>query len=341
MKIDLPADPQRILIVKPSSLGDIVHALPILKPLRQRFPGAKISWLVMPAFASLLEGHPQIDRVIPFERKRLASWWRNPLALLHLFDLRQELRNQFDLVIDLQGLLRSAWLTYLTKSPVKVGFDNAREGSRWFYSHRVPVPSDDVHAVDRYLSVAEALRCEKLPAEFVFASNESDRSAVTAMLNGIDRFAVLMPGTNWVTKRWPSEYFAQTVAPLREQFGLKVIVAGGADIAALASQIPADLNLAGKTNLRQLVALLERSDLVIANDSGPMHIAAALGKPLVTMYGPTNPLRTGPYAREDSVIRVDIPCSPCYSRQCSHISCMKWLKPQNVIDAALVQIGKR
>jgi ADP-heptose:LPS heptosyltransferase len=109
----------------------------------------------------------------------------------------------------------------------------------------------------------------------------------------------------------------------------------------LASRIGGDLNLAGKTNLRQLVALLERAELVIANDSGPMHIAAALGRPLVTMFGPTNPVRTGPYRRDDAVIRVDIPCSPCYSRRCSHISCMKWLESGHVLDAALVQIGKR
>jgi ADP-heptose:LPS heptosyltransferase len=117
------------------------------------------------------------------------------------------------------------------------------------------------------------------------------------------------------------------------------VVTGGRDAAELARLIPGALDLTGKTSLRQLVALLERSDLVIANDSGPMHIAAALGRPLVTMFGPTNPSRTGPWGREDSVVHVEIPCSPCYSRRCSHTSCMKWLTVEAVMTVAEKQLA--
>jgi lipopolysaccharide heptosyltransferase II len=145
-----------------------------------------------------------------------------------------------------------------------------------------------------------------------------------------DNFAVLLPGTNWPTKRWPVENFAALVEPLRERFGLKTVVAGSAADGELAQRI-GGIDVTGKTTLRQLVALLERAQIVIANDSGPMHIAAALGKPLVTMFGPTNPVRTGPYKREESVVRIDIPCSPCYSRTCSHQSCLRWLS----VDAVM------
>jgi lipopolysaccharide heptosyltransferase II len=159
------------------------------------------------------------------------------------------------------------------------------------------------------------------------------------MLSNSQPFAVLMPGANWDTKRWDPAKFEALATPLRERFGLQSVVAGGPDTIDLARQIPSALNLAGKTNLPQLVALLQRASLVIANDSGPMHIAAALNRPLVTIFGPTNPIRTGPYGRPDSVVRVDIACSPCYSRHCSHTSCLRWLGIEPVLAAAEQQLN--
>jgi ADP-heptose:LPS heptosyltransferase len=147
-----------------------------------------------------------------------------------------------------------------------------------------------------------------------------------------------MPGTNWETKRWPVEKFAALVVPLRERFGLASVLAGGSDAAAMAAQLPGTINLAGKTSLKQLTALLEGAALVVANDSGPMHIAAALGRPLVTPFGPTNPIRTGPFRRMESVIRLNLPCSPCYSRHCSHRSCLEWLEIEPVLRLAQEQM---
>jgi len=169
--------------------------------------------------------------------------------------------------------------------------------------------------------------------------NAIDRAHVETLLPAGTKYAVLLPGTNWATKRWPVEKFARLVAPLRQRFGLEVVVAGGPDVEGLANQIPDATNLVGKTNLPQLVALLDRADVVIANDSGPMHIAAALGKPLVAIYGPTNPVRTGPYGRMETVVRLDIPCSPCYSRQCSHQSCLQWLGIEPVLELAEQQMN--
>jgi ADP-heptose:LPS heptosyltransferase len=118
------------------------------------------------------------------------------------------------------------------------------------------------------------------------------------------------------------------------------VAAGSPDEVGLASQIAGGINIAGKTTLRQLVALLQRAALVVANDSGPMHVAAALGRPLVTQFGPTNPVRTGPFRREDAVLRLDIPCSPCYSRVCSHQSCLQWLDVESVLALAEKQMGR-
>jgi ADP-heptose:LPS heptosyltransferase len=150
----------------------------------------------------------------------------------------------------------------------------------------------------------------------------------------------MLPGANWETKRWPIERFAALTAPLKQRFGLETVVAGGNAVSALTNQIPADFDLTGKTTLRQTIALLERADLVIGNDTGPMHIAAAMCRPLVALYGPTSPRRTGPFGRMDSVLQVDLPCSPCLSRTCSHQSCMQWLELDSVMRLATEQIEK-
>lgn len=344
-RLDLPISPSRILLIKPSSLGDIVHTLPVLNLLRRRWPEAKIAWLIRDTFAGLIEGHPQLDEVITFNRARFAQWWFNPRAAFELFGFLRSLgRRNFDLVIDLQGLHRSGWLARLTHAPARVGFENARELAPLFYTHHVPVKSMDQHAVDRYLSVAEALGCGREPVEFKFPIKPADRTHVESLLTGVGKYAVFLPGTNWPTKRWPTQHFAALVEPLKAQRGLTTVIAGGPDVLPIANEILASfpsgglINVVGKTNLQQLVALLDGASLVIANDTGPMHIAAAMNKPLVTMFGPTNPVRTGPYGRADSVVRVDIPCSPCYSRRCSHVSCMKWLSPEAVLKHADMQL---
>jgi lipopolysaccharide heptosyltransferase I len=338
--VEFATPPRRILIIKPSALGDVVHALPVLNLLRRRWADAHVAWVVGGPFAALLEGHPQLDEVIRFERRRFARGWRDPIAAAGLFRFGQRLRQgAFDLVIDLQGLLRSGWMTMRTRAPVRVGFSRARELAHLFYTHRVPVDSPDQHAVDRYLTVCDAIGCGRGPVEFNFHVADEDRRSVEQMLGSDRPFAVLLPGTNWPTKRWPVEYFAGLVRPLRERFDLDCVVAGGPDVAEIAKQIDGATNVVGRTNLRELVALLERADLVVANDSGPMHIAAALGRPLVTMFGPTNPLRTGPYGRMDSVVRLDIPCSPCYSRRCSHQSCLRWLQIEHVLGVVEKQLS--
>jgi lipopolysaccharide heptosyltransferase I len=332
--------PARILIIKPSAIGDIVHALPVLNLLRTHWPAAHISWVVSTACASLLEGHPQIDELIPFERRQFGKGWRKPSAALGLFHFMQSLRErQFDLVIDLQGLFRSGWMSWRTGAPVRVGPAEAREMGWIFYTHRVETGFPHGHAVDRYLKVADALGLGRTPARCVFATTDGDRASTAKLLpNDVHRYAVMLPGANWSTKRWPPEKFAALVEPLRQQYGLASIIAGGAGDAKLAARIPGALDLTGKTNLRQLVALLERADLVIGNDTGPMHIAAALDRPIVALYGPTNPDYTGPYGRLNTVVRHPIECSPCLSRHCSHKSCLRKLEADIVLEAVARQL---
>lgn len=330
--------PSRILIVKPSAIGDVVHALPILNLLRKQWPGSHISWMVTPGCAGILEGHPQLDELILFDRKRLGRGWRSGRILGELYSFSRALREkQFDLVIDLQGLFRSGWFAWISGAGTRVGLSDAREAAPLFYTHVVPVRTKEQHAIDRYLSVVEALGCGRGPVEYVFPVKADDRAAVDRLIPQGTRYAVLHPGTNWPTKRWPVEKFAELVPMLRERFGLESVIAGAADLTATAQSI-GGIDLTGRTTLLQLVALLERADLVVSNDSGPMHIAAALGRPLVAPFGPTNPVRTGPYGRMRGVVRLDIPCSPCYSRRCSHQSCLQKLDSTMVMDAVMRQL---
>jgi len=332
--------PRRILIIKPSSLGDVTHTLPFLKLLRRRWPKAHISWLVSPACAGLLEGRSDLDDLILFDRKRLGKAWWNPAAAIDLFRFRREMRRrQFDLVIDLQGLLRSGWMAWETGAPVRIGFSNARELSWLFYTVCVPIDTMEQHAIDRYLRMAAALGCETEPVRFDLAASAADHAYIDRLVDA-RRFAVLLPAATWPTKRWPIENYAQLVRPLRQQFGLETVVAGGPDAIDLAASVHGAINVAGKTTLGQLVALLEKAELVIANDSGPMHMAAALGRPLVAIFGPTNAIRTGPYRRPESVVRTGTDCSPCYRKRCRSCKCVRDISVEAVLAAAQRQLDE-
>jgi len=329
-RIRLPDNPRRVLIVKPSAIGDVVHALPILRLLSDLWPAARFDWLVTPACAGILDGHPLLNEVIRFDRKTFGTAWRRPAVLKALWGFAAGLRRRkYDVAIDLQGLFRSGWLTFQTAAPVRIGLSDAREFAGVFYTHRVDVGRREQHAIERYLCVTEALGAGRGPVSFPFATTPADEQFVRAQTP--PRYALMFPGTNWATKRWPVEKFAALVPLLREQFGLETVVGGGPGEVDLAVKIRgAAANLAGRTTLNQLVALIDKAAVVVSNDSGPMHIAAALGRPLVAPFGPTNPVRTGPYGRSNSVVKLDLVCSPCYSRHCSHQSCLQLLNVETV-----------
>jgi heptosyltransferase I len=333
-------DPDRILIIKPSAIGDIVHALPVLNLIRRRWPGARVSWLVTPVCADLLAGHPQIDELIIFERKRFGAGWRSPRALAELWGFLRSLRaGRFDLVIDMQGLFRSGWMSWASRAPVRMGFYNAREFGWLFYTHRVKNDLRE-HAVKRYLDLAEAIGCGREPVEFVLPIREADRMAVSAMAPA-GPYAVLAPGANWPTKRWPVQNYAALVEPMRREFGLACVVAGGPGDREIAAQIPGATDLTGRTTLGELIALLAGAAVVVGNDSGPSHIAAALGRPLVTMYGPTSPSATGPWGKMDGVMLFDVPCHPCYSRHCrmGDHRCLRQIGMEAVLGKIREQMG--
>ncbi len=339
---------KRILLIKPSSLGDIIHALPVLCGLRNRYPDARIDWLVSSSFAGLLQGHPDISNVVEFDRKRYSGVGVSPRATKDFYLFVRQLRgSRYDCAIDLQGLFRSGFLAWSTGASVRLGFAQAREGARLFYNRRVRVNKND-HAVDRNMQLLKSLTGHDEEVSFPLSLNATDADTAAAILSEFNvdinqSFVAVVPGARWETKIWPSKHFAQTIDTLATKFGVPVVLLGGPEdvsrcqaIADNRQQKPA--HLAGRTSIRQFAIMIEKAALVICHDSAAMHIAVAYHRPLVAMLGPTNPARTGPYQRPKSVVRLDLDCSPCYLRnlsQCKHHHrCMEELSVDRVVSAA-------
>jgi len=328
---------RRLLLIKPSSLGDIVHAMPTLAALRARFPRIEVTWLVKRQWAPLVEIIRGVDRVCAVERG-VRGW------LGQVPGLRAA---RFDVVVDLQGLFRSGAMAWLTGCGRRIGFANAREGSPFFYTQRVEVPTASMHAVDRYLLAAEALGAER-PTEprFDFVDRPEDRRAVESLLAGTG----MLPASTWIamnvsarweTKRWPPRQFADTADRLSQARGLPIVFIGGPaerpDSQAVISLMRRKaVDLTGQTPVGLLPGLLRRAAVLVTNDSGPMHIAAAVGTPVVALFGPTDPLRTGPYGREQLVLSHAVDCSPCFQRRCTRavtLECLTGIRPEQVVHA--------
>ncbi|MDT7041810.1 glycosyltransferase family 9 protein [Candidatus Nitronereus thalassa] len=339
-------NPKRILIIKPSSLGDIIHALPTLVALRTRFPEAWITWMVKEEWAEILEDNPYLNEVLAVNFSLSRGW-----------SLLQAVRERrFDLVIDLQGLFRSGCIARLSGAPVVVGFAQGREGSPWWYTHRVelPIPKGEswrlwnMHAVDRNLEVAKFLGAECMVREFWLPSRDEDREVVDRWFRasgivGTDRLIAMAPVTRQAIKNWPLERFIQVAHALIKISHVKIVLIGTEDSEVSRSfegVIGSGLvNLMGKTRVRQLSVLFDRVQLVIANDSAPLHIAVARGTPIVTVFGPTNPEATGPYGRHQGpyLLTSPISCRPCGQRTCRNdrqLECLTSISVSQVVSQA-------
>jgi lipopolysaccharide heptosyltransferase II len=331
----------KILILKPSSLGDVIQALPVLRLLKLHFKDAEIFWWIDAALAPLLEGDPDLTGIILFHRKR----WESPLHWPEVFQSVREMRAQkFDLVIDLQCLLRSAAFAWFANGKKLVGLDETREGARGFYDLAVPRKSFHTHAVDWYLAVLPALG---VPVHNNFVWLPERKQVADAVSSKFkiqnSQLILLQPGARWENKRWPVKYFAELVRLVAEKFPeARFAILGNGDDQSLGEIISRaapekTLNLCSRTSLPEIIEIIRRCDLMITNDTGPMHVAAALGKPLIALFGPTEPRRTGPYGQLENVLRLDLPCSPCLSSRCSiekTDECLRALSPATVFEFA-------
>jgi len=345
----------RILLIRLSSLGDIIHGLPALVALRRAWPEAYLAWLVEDRFADLLRGHDCLDEIItirrPSAREGLA-WWREARRVG-----RQLRERRFDLAVDLQGRVKSAWLCALSGAPRRVGFANEFRGPvglRWI-NESVPFPPG-THAVRRSLLMAEYLGAASEPVEFRFPVLPEARAWAEEFLRGAGilpsapeacveastrtrPLVALILGASTPVKTWPPQYFARLIEVLREAAGAETVLLGGSGEADREAQVQAALGVSpvsavGQTDLPRLAALLERAQVVVGADTGSLHLAAALDKPVVGLYGPTSPELTGPYGPQHRILWDRPACGSCGRRPtCADRDCMRALTPERVAQA--------
>jgi heptosyltransferase-1 len=362
-----------ILIVKLSAIGDVIHTLPALADLRRLYPDADITWVVEEAAADLLAGHPALNRTIISHRKSWLKEMRRGRIATPLREMQafwKELRQRpYDLVIDFHGLFKSAVIVLASGGKRRLGYDSLQEGSGLFYNEKIPEAMEK-HAVDRYLDfvryLADAAGSSRGSAApqadptFTIAVGPEECGRVAALLdahtemrNGEDgrqgdkkesgggeakegRFVAVSPVALWETKLWEDGKFAALCDRIRRELGIGVVLTGGeaAPLERIGAQMETRaVNLGGQTTLRELACLYRQAALVITTDSGPMHIAAAMGTPVVALFGPTDPARTGPYGPEHKVIRSGIACAPCLRKQCDTQRCMREIGVAEVFAA--------
>ena len=336
--IHLDQAPKRIAIVKPSALGDIAHSLPVLTALRRRFPDSHLSWVVNRGYASILEQHPDLNDIVRFDRGAMGKGWIKSGFYFARF-LKQLRSHRFDMVIDLQGLLRTGLMTRATGAAVRIGLASAREGSRLCYTHCVDDKTEVRHAVDRYWRVVEALGDAPAVKTFHVPVQTDARTWARERLQACPRpWLAVGVGSRWLTKRWLPEHFAALVRRAQAQHGGTAVFVGTPEEADLAVQSASlvqgpTVQLTGKTTLPQLVAVLSEADVMIANDTGPLHLAVALGRPVVAPYTCTLIEKTGPYGQDDRAVATSVWCRGSYLKTCPRMECMAELTPDRLWPA--------
>jgi lipopolysaccharide heptosyltransferase I len=344
--------PRRYLCIRLSSLGDVVHALNALALLRAEQPDAFIVWAVEERFAGLLRGHPHLDELVELPRKRWGRRLRNPLRWPALWSERRRIRNaireqRFDATIDFQSSLKSSWLVRAARAPVRIGFARPvnRELNFLFQTRRVPVPSDSVHRTERDLALLRPLGIQPryVPAELPRPDSAvADADAILSPAPGGGPLVVMHPGTSEFAafKRWPAERYARLADALAAERDARVVFTSGPGDRHLALQaqraMERDALVApSDRGLPVLAELLRRADLFVGADTGPMHIAGALGTPLVTLFGPKDPVQTGPFCSRSIVVTGRADCRPCTRRRCERRECMLSIEVDAVREAAV------
>ena len=306
---------KKILIIKPSALGDIVLAMPAVCCLAESFPGAQIHWFVRPEYSSLLENHPCIHKAVIFDRLKLGKWWYKPNAFVELVRLIRHLRKEkYDVVFDFQGRFRSAIFGWLSGCKKRIGIAGTQEFTSPFYTQRVVQSEASVHLVDFFIDMVCQSGAKKRKVAFGLKPQQRAVEEVKKILashhSNPDRYAVFVTGATVESKRWPIENFAALADKVHKKYNFSIVTVGieaereTAEKIRLLTDIPL-INLSGKTNVEQLIALLAGAEVVISNDTGPAHIAAGLGVPMVLIFGFTNPSRVGPYGRMQTVAAID------------------------------------
>ena len=333
---------ERYLIIKPSSLGDVIHAFPAVSLLAELRPQAKIDWVVVPAFADIVKLHPAVDRIIPFRRKELGSISTFPSAVREL--IREIRKTEYTAVFDLQGLLRSGLIAALAKTKKVAGHKEPKEKiAKLFYHSVIDSGPQTIHAVKRNLRlISTFFGTEKKDFQKTeFLKNESAAQKISEMLSVLPKgkIVAIAPGARWPSKRWDLSFFQRSSELLKEKLPeCSFLLLGAGDEKKLAEELlrtlpGPTLDLTGKTTVAELLEAIRASDVLFCNDSGPMHIAAALGVPVTAMFAPTDPVRTGPYSEcAEVLLPEDLPCMKCFKYDCQTPLCHQAIPPEKAAE---------
>jgi 3-deoxy-D-manno-octulosonic-acid transferase/heptosyltransferase-1 len=346
----------KILIVKLSAIGDVIHTLPALTALRRHYPNAQIDWLVEDAAADMIQGHTALSRALVWRRRefvRLLRAGRLSSAVRLFLSLLLALRHtRYDLIIDFQALLKSSLWVFLARGRRKAGFGQGMEhseNSHLFLNERIPAVSMEIHALDRGLRLLQALGISESLVLYDLPIGEEDEIATEQLLveSGVrfdQPFVAINPVGKWPTKLWAAERFRDLAARLLEK-GFQVVFTGSKEDRPLIDEMARPLGssvirLDGRTTLKLLAAVYRSASVVVSTDTGPMHLAAAVGTPVAALFGPTAPWRTGPYGEGHVVLRAGVGCSPCFSKSCKTaelepMACMNRITVEQVVEAVL------
>ncbi len=338
--MDIKGKNVHILIVKLSAIGDVIHTLPSLAEIRRLYPDAHITWVVEEDAADLVKNHPFLDSVLISRRK---SWikefqggkLKKPLQEIMAFikNLRQR---QYDLIVDFHGLFKSAIIVFLSRGKRKLGYDSWQELSGLFLNEKIAEDMNK-HAIDRYLDFPRYLGASINKAEFTIPSNKQAEEMGLRLMREFNledkKFIAINPVALWETKLWNDAKFARLADLINSELQIKIVFTGSekAAIEKITSLMTTrGINLGGLTTLLSLAYIYQKAKAVITTDSGPMHLAAAVKTPVVALFGPTDPARTGPYGAGHKIIRTEITCSPCFLTKCSTTKCLEDISPEQV-----------
>ncbi|MBW2146699.1 MAG: lipopolysaccharide heptosyltransferase I [Deltaproteobacteria bacterium] len=336
--------PRRILLIRTSALGDVVMALPVVRTLRSIYPEARIDWAVEETSASILEDNPDLSRALILRTKR----WRQRKSLSALQEMAETIRQlrsaEYDLTLDLQGLIKSGFIARITGARLRIGYHRSRcrePFSARFNNLHVQTRAD-THIVDQQLELLRPLGIIEPDRRFQILLRREDERHAEEFISRLNRREsgpiVINPGASWPTKRWPQDRYVALAQRIVDVLGFPVVVTWGGEAEGrqaheLVRRAGRGVFLAPPTDIRQLAALLSKCRLFIGSDTGPLHIAAALGVPTVALFGPSDPHRNGPYGNTSRILHSPLPCSGCYRRQCPDPVCIRSIRIDEVFAA--------
>ena len=331
-------------MIRPSALGDVCRSVCVLAALKDRFPNAQIDWMVQDTFVQAIEHHPALNQVIPFHRKKFGEQCKKGRFGELYSWIRQLKATRYDMVIDAQGLARSGFFTWATKAPRRIGYRDAQEIAWIFLNQRVTAPRT-LHTVDRMLKLVESTGADISKPNMQLYTGDDELSQV--IIEYPERYAVIAPTSRWPGKCWPIERFTQLAHRLIESSQIqRLIIVGGpgerlscAPLLDLASDHPHITDRVGSTTISQLMAIISRAQLVVANDSAAIHMAVGFNRQLIALLGPTDPSLVGPYRHDQDVIQHTQQDDTLHFRNPKSVEMMDRITTDEVLDACITRLN--